>query len=96
MTNQVPGPTDEPKIIVATMFDQYRRLVIPRDAGPTQVEECRRAFFAGAICLLGFIQGKLSQGDEVTDSDLKLMENLDAELQDFQRELDAYVVGKPQ
>ena len=33
---------------VASAFESYRREVIPAAASDVQVEECRRAFYAGA------------------------------------------------
>ena len=36
---------------VAQAWDDYRAIVMPKNAGPTQVKECRRAFYAGAETL---------------------------------------------
>lgn len=39
-------------VSVIGAFNAYRESVIPKDAPPFQVEECKRAFFAGAFCML--------------------------------------------
>jgi hypothetical protein len=39
----------------------YRRQVVPRDAGGVQVEECRRAFYAGAAALYAVVMGIASR-----------------------------------
>lgn len=37
---------------IGEAFDSYRSDVIPTDASPTQIRECRRAFYAGACAAL--------------------------------------------
>ncbi len=65
-------------------WQDYWRAVEPKNAGETQRVETKKAFFAGAHALLQLIMGKLDPGtEEATDSDLKFMSELDAELQAF-------------
>lgn len=40
------------KETVRAMWQGYRRAVIPADAPPVQIIECRRAFYGGAWALL--------------------------------------------
>ena len=41
------------------MFAGYRAMVIPAVASNTQVNECRKAFFAGATCLFTLMLKKI-------------------------------------
>jgi len=36
-------------------WNEYAKMVIPDDTGPTQIEETRRAFYAGAATVIGFM-----------------------------------------
>lgn len=55
----------------------YRRACVPADAGPVQV--IYRAFMAGAATLFGTILG-VDEGTEPTANDLRMMDELKAEL----------------
>ena len=59
----------------------YLRDVVPRDAGPVQVEECRRAFYAGAAGLLSITSTVIPYMDE--DAGVAVLEGLHQELQGF-------------
>jgi hypothetical protein len=74
--------TDQGRIIEANWVG-YRAMVVPRGAGPVQVEECRRAFFAGAQALFASIMTILDPGAEPTDADLKRMDAINDELRAF-------------
>lgn len=64
-------------------------MVIPPQAGSTQVEECHRAFYAGAAVLFESIMRMLDPGEEPTEADMARMSAIDKELRDFGRGLDA-------
>lgn len=64
---------------------RYKPGVMPKDAGPTQIIQSRRAFYAGAQALFGIVTGFLSPGDKATSADIVNMESLLAELDDFAR-----------
>lgn len=64
-------------------WHSYRALVMSPLAGPTQVEECRLAFFAGAQHLFGSILGMLDAGEEPTEADLIRMDQIKHELDGF-------------
>lgn len=70
-------------------WHSYRAIVIPKTAGATQVEECHRAFYAGAAILFESIMRMLDPGEEPTDADLTKMDAIQKELRDFGRGLDA-------
>lgn len=61
----------------------YRTRVIPLDAPAIQATECRRAFYAGANALLVAILGALEPGTEPTEADLRMMDEIAAELDAF-------------
>jgi hypothetical protein len=58
---------------VQTMWEGYRKLVVPVSAPATQVEETHKAFFAGATSLFQLIMAVLDPGVEATDADLVKM-----------------------
>jgi len=67
---------------VAESFAGYRRDVIPDDASPVQVEECRRAFYAGAYFLLMHLA--TSFDDETPDEEgIAELEQLKTECEAF-------------
>jgi len=69
--------------LLETEWINYRNDVISKDAGSTQLQESRRAFFAGAWAFYSLILNQLEPGLEDTPNDLKLMEKLDAEMREF-------------
>jgi len=58
----------------------YRRDVMPACAGPVQIEECRRAFFAGAAALLCTLDAGLTSGEHATPADVQVLLDVQAEL----------------
>lgn len=73
---------DEGKLIKAGWVG-YQMLVLPPDAGPVQVDECRIAFMAGAQHLFSSIMAILDPGTEPTEKDLRKMDLIHQELSDF-------------
>lgn len=63
----------------------YRNDVIPKEAGLVQLQECRRAFYAGAWGLLQLILNQVEPGTEPTDADLQMMSEIRQELEEFCR-----------
>jgi hypothetical protein len=64
-------------------FLSYRVYVIPKDAPNIQIIESRRAFYAGAQSMLGTLLRLLGPGTEPSQADLALMDQIKAELDDF-------------
>jgi len=54
---------------VREAWEEYRKVVMHPGAGPTQMQECRRAFYAGAHMLLCATMTGLSPGDDITQAD---------------------------
>lgn len=79
---------DKGKLIEAGWVG-LRLSAVPEDAGKTQLEEMRTAFFAGAQHLFGSIMGILDDDREPTEADLRRMslisDELDIFIADFQR-----------
>lgn len=74
--------TDQGRLIEAGWL-AYRLKVVPASAGQVQVEETRRAFYAGAQQLFASIMVMLDPGAEPTDADDRRMEAIDNELREF-------------
>lgn len=65
----------------------YRHQVLPRECSQAQLDETRKAFFAGAQHLFGSIMTMLDPGTEPTDADLTRMDRIHEELAAFVRSL---------
>lgn len=74
---------------LATEWLDYRARVVPRDADAIQVEECQRAFYAGAAAIHSVIMKMLSPGAEATDDDVRKMGELHDELIEFRQSVTA-------
>jgi len=61
----------------------YRAQVVPKAAGAVQVEECRRAFYAGAAALHNVVMTMLEPTAEPTEADILKMQDLQTELEAF-------------
>lgn len=68
---------------IAAQWASYRSACIPATAGETQVRESRRAFYAGAQALQVILLAGVSDEADMTDSDERLMQSIDAELTQF-------------
>jgi hypothetical protein len=72
---------------VAEMWAEYREKVVPKDAGPTQIRECRVAFYAGAHALLQDAWAAIGDGSVEEEAGLAHVAALVAELGDFARDI---------
>ena len=75
---------------LADEWKSYRESATSADAGPVQVQETRRAFYAGAAAMWKTIMVDmvdLDPGTEATDDDLKRMDGVFQELAAFERDL---------
>lgn len=69
--------------MIAEAFEAFRMDVIPVNAPPVQVEECRKAFYAGATALLYGVMSDLDEGPEATDADTAILDGVAKELHAF-------------
>ena len=67
---------------IAKVWAQFHEKLLV-GAGPVQIQEMRRAFYAGAEIMLNTILRGLSPGTEAEDTDLKMMDELHQELVEF-------------
>lgn len=89
--------TDKGKLIEAGWIG-LRLAVVPADAPKVQLEEMRKAFFAGALHLFSSIMTILDEGREPSAEDLRRMGLIDTELRSFGHDLEREISGteKPQ
>lgn len=64
-------------------WKSFERKVIGEDAGDSEREWMRAAFYAGALVVFTTLERQVSEGEEITEGDMNLMESLDAELREF-------------
>lgn len=72
---------------IATAWAGFERAVVPPDANRIQRQEMRRSFYAGAHAFLGILMRQLSETDEVAPEDLDMMDEIEAELEAFMRDV---------
>jgi hypothetical protein len=76
--------------IIADEWNDYRRKVLPATAPAGQVQECKRAFYAGGRALLTAILNILDpSSDDATERDLRVMDSIDRELREFVASVEA-------
>lgn len=74
--------------IISDEWQSFRRSVIPASAPPVQIRESKRAFYAGAASLFSAIIAILDpSSNEPTEQDLRVMDSINQELQEFQKGL---------
>lgn len=78
----MPDPTPRRERL-GEQWLSYWTAVKPDNAPPIQLQECRRAFYAGARALLSLEMTQLEDGTEPTDADLAMMDEVYAELLAF-------------
>lgn len=74
--------TDKGKLVEAG-FAAFAHFVIPKDAPAIQLKEMQLAFMAGAEHVFSSIMNILDPGDEPTDADLRRMDLIHKELDDW-------------
>lgn len=87
--------TDRGKIIEGGWLG-FRLAVVPENAPAIQVDEMRKAFWAGSLHLFSSIMSILDPGAEPTEKDLRRMDLIHRELMEFEDQLRAQVTGANQ
>ncbi len=64
-------------------WNNYRREVMSKECGDVQMEETRRAFYAGSLHLFFALQEVLDTDREPTDGDLAQMRAIQDEIEDY-------------
>lgn len=74
--------SDTPRLL-SREWDSFAAACELQDAPDIQRREMKRAFMAGARSYSGFIMRHASDGDDVTETDLAMMEALEIEMAAF-------------
>jgi hypothetical protein len=77
------------KKLIAEAWRDFEIQIIPLDAHEIQRTECRRAFYAGALSLFSAVTGRLSPGEEPTEKDLAMLDDLHVEINEYAADLRA-------
>ena len=67
---------------IGSSWDLFRSAVVPHDAPPTQVQEMRRAYYAGCAALFD-IQMQMTAPDKTEEDGMDTMSSVQAELLEF-------------
>jgi hypothetical protein len=78
--------TDKGRLIEAG-FASFAHFVIPKDALDIQLRDMRLAFMAGADHLFSSIMNILDPGEEPTEADLRRMDLINKELDEWRAKL---------
>ena len=81
---------------IKAMWESYLKQIVPDDAHETQIEETRRAFYAGAAILYTGIMNMLDESANDTQGDIDLMEDLAHEIHAFGQEFDKHIFNIPE
>lgn len=81
------------RAIIEDGWNSYLNHVVPKDAPPIQVKETKQAFYSGASVLFYKILNILDPGEEPTEKDLMVMDDIKAEIDRFGERLDKDVLG---
>ena len=76
-------PTRKPDGLIGAGFSEYQRTVIPKGAHPTQVQETRRAFYAGARTVMAVLQEIGNHDDISEEAGAGIMASMKLELDRF-------------
>lgn len=72
---------------LADEWRDFERRILPQGAGPIQLLETRRAFYAGAQTMFNLITDGLDADSGPTDLDVAYVESLFQEMQQFARDI---------
>lgn len=67
---------------IAAFWESYRREVLPADAPDIQVQECRRAFYAGAKAVVAIVT-EIGDDSVTEDQGLDILTGLHEECRTF-------------
>lgn len=73
--------------LIADAWRDFEIQIIPLNAPEVQRVECRRAFYQGAIAMFTGVVSSLDPSPEPTDADLRKMDDIKAEIDQFMVDL---------
>jgi hypothetical protein len=74
--------------LIANEFDEFCKVCF-KDLTEQQFIDLRRTFFGGASALWFLVMNKLSEGQDVTDADMEMAQNLHREIFQFNEDVKA-------
>jgi hypothetical protein len=74
---------------IAAEWATYAEHILPKNAPPIQVQETRRAFYAGAGAILHHILRLADPGEEPTETDLRMMDDIEVEIEEWLVDMEA-------
>lgn len=77
------------KTLIADAWRDFEIQIVPLDASEVQRTECRRAFYAGAISMWSSLLSMLDPGVDPTENDMKAMDGVKAEIDQYAEDLRA-------
>lgn len=72
---------------IGELWDSFAKAILPPDCSRIQREETRRGFYAGAFGAIDMISGAMSDEDEMTEDDLRVMNDLSKEREEYLEDL---------
>jgi len=75
------------KYRIGEQWETYRTKVIPKSAGAVQLQETRRAFYAGAEAMYRVVMEMLSPESEPTEADIQAMQEIMQEMASFAKDV---------
>jgi len=78
---------------IRAMWQEYRRAVIPADAPPVQIVECRRAFYGGLWALMCRLYAN-ADGTMTDTAAADYMKDLEAEMRRFKNSVGTALEGR--
>lgn len=72
--------------IIEAQWQEYRKRVMPPEVSVIQLDETRKAFYSGVAALFGVLTSTMSDGLEPTEDDMKIMDGIKSELDDYIKE----------
>src|SRR4051812_33725969 len=66
-------------ITIAQLFDEYRQKVMSASAGPVQINETRRAFYAGSFVMITFLRDVVGAEETPAHVGAEMLEALERE-----------------
>ena len=80
-------PEPERRRLIEASWNVFSTAALPASMPESEREKHRTTFYAGASYLWDIVTRKISSSEEVEDSDLAMMDDVDEELQSFAEDL---------
>jgi hypothetical protein len=78
--------------MIAEAWKRFEAMVLPASASAVQRSEMRKAFYAGASVMFQTVTQGMSEGAEIQEQDLQLLDGIAKEVEAYGAELDRAVL----